>query len=159
MNRGSQGVPFRKHIPIITWKGYTPATFERNIVYVNITDDIAEFDHRGSPLLATTACAKQFKIPGNATCGPSPLDNFNGGSWDANVYFNASDLEEATLRARGFAGFSLARWRSSGHGGRSVVADPQFVDGAAGDFRLQSGSPALARGFVEWDYTSVGPDW
>ena len=40
------------------------------------------------------------------------LDNFNGGSWDSNVYFNTSDPGETDLRAKGFCGFSLVRWQS-----------------------------------------------
>ena len=30
--------PWQLHAtPVVTWKGYTPATFERNIVFVNLT--------------------------------------------------------------------------------------------------------------------------
>ena len=108
--------------------------------------------------------ATQFKVPANATCGASPLDNFNGGSWDSNVYYNVSDAEESALRERGFCGFSLLQWQTRGHGARSVVADPGFVDGGraglgGGDFQLRAGGPAQARGFVQWEYTAVGPDW
>ena len=124
MNQGNDA-PWQLHAtPIITWKGFTPATFEGNIIYVNLT--ASRFSYRGGPLLATTACAQQFKVPANATCGASPLDNFRGGSWDSNVYFNTSDLEETALREKGFCGFSLARWQGAGHGARSVVADREI---------------------------------
>ena len=149
--------PWQAHTPIITWKGYTPATFERNIVYVNLTHD-TRFDYKGGPIFGTEACAEQFKVPPNATCGASPLDNFRG-SFDSNVYFNTSDPGESTLRGFGFAGVSLARWQSVGNGRQSVVADPLFVDGDGGDFGLRAGSVALAKGFVPWDYRATGPDW
>ena len=149
--------PWQAHTPIITWKGYTPATFERNIVYVNLTHD-TRFDYKGGPIFGTEACAQQFKVPPNATCGASPLDNFRG-SFDSNVYFNTSDPGESTLRGFGFAGVSLARWQSVGNGRQSVVADPLFVDGDGGDFGLRVGSVALAKGFEPWDYRATGPDW
>lgn len=109
--------------------------------------------------MATTACAQQFKVSPNATCGDSPLDNFKGGNWSSNVYFNFSDPEEMSLRNHGFCGFSFARWQQSQLGEGSVVADPSFVDGFRGDFRLREGGPAQTRGFEQWDYRSVGPDW
>ena len=37
-----------------------------------------------------------------------------------------------------------------------VYADPLFEDAAANDFRLKSGSPALALGFEPWDYSVSG---
>ena len=162
MNIGNDA-PWQLHTtPIITWKGYTPATFSSNIIFVNLTDTASgdyNYSYRGGPVLASTACAQQFNVPPNATCGASPLDNFNGGSWDSNVYFNRSDSEEMALRERGFCGFSLEQWQSRGHGLHSVVADPAFVAGDRRDFRLRAGGPAQQRGFVQWDYKSAGPDW
>ena len=37
-----------------------------------------------------------------------------------------------------------------------VVADPCFVDPSRGDWRLQSGSPAIAQGFKQFDWTDAG---
>ena len=51
---------------------------------------------------------------------------------------------------------SWAAWRASGNDSHSVVADPMFVD-APHNFTLREGSPALARGFVQIDYASIGP--
>ena len=45
-------------------------------------------------------------------------------------------------------GGGLQQWReATGHDKSSVVADPMFVDAAAGDFRLQLNSPAWALGW------------
>jgi parallel beta-helix repeat protein len=38
----------------------------------------------------------------------------------------------------------------------SLIADPQFVNPAKGDFRLKSGSPAAKIGFIPFDLTGVG---
>ena len=39
----------------------------------------------------------------------------------------------------------------------SVVADPQFVDAARGDFRLKPDSPALKLGFEPIAFDKIGP--
>jgi len=55
-----------------------------------------------------------------------------------------------------FAGASFDDWRKKGIDGDSVVADPQFVDPANGDFTLRPGSPALKLGFIPLDLRAVG---
>ncbi|MFA5057539.1 MAG: right-handed parallel beta-helix repeat-containing protein [Opitutaceae bacterium] len=59
---------------------------------------------------------------------------------------------------------SLEEWRRFGglnHDGRSIVADPRFVDAPRHDYRLQTDSPALKLGFQPFDISACGllPDY
>jgi len=76
------------------------------------------------------------------------------GEADRNLFSSASP----TVRFR-FAGelLSLDQWRTRyGFDKTSVIADPQFVDAARGDYRVRDGSPALPLGFVNLDPAAVG---
>lgn len=87
--------------------------------------------------------------------------NLLGSSWknnrfvvDGNLYWDARHgTNVAGLR---FAGGGLEKWRARGHDGRSLIADPQFVDATNDDFRLKPGSPALRHGFQPIDTRRVG---
>ena len=48
-------------------------------------------------------------------------------------------------------------WQMDGADRHSAVADPRFVDGAKGDFRLKPDSPALKLGFKPIPYERIGP--
>ncbi|MBM3499530.1 MAG: hypothetical protein FJX74_12760 [Armatimonadetes bacterium] len=48
-------------------------------------------------------------------------------------------------------------WQALGLDRHSVIADPLFVDRAAGDYRLQPDSPALALGFEPIPIDQIGP--
>jgi hypothetical protein len=48
-------------------------------------------------------------------------------------------------------------WQALGLDRHSVIEDPQFVDRAAGDYRLKPGSPALAMGFEPIPVEKIGP--
>ena len=70
---------------------------------------------------------------------------------DRNVYY---DQRGGPIR---FAGKSFAEWQASGQDAASLIADPLFVNPAAGDFRLRKDSPALKIGFQPIDLSRVGP--
>lgn len=56
-----------------------------------------------------------------------------------------------------FDGMTFEKWQKRGRDEGSVVADPLFADAPGGNFSLAPDSPALALGFVPFDYTQVGP--
>lgn len=51
---------------------------------------------------------------------------------------------------------ALIAARENGTDKHSITGDPQFIDAAAGDFRVQSSSPALAIGFKNFPMDSFG---
>jgi len=71
--------------------------------------------------------------------------------FDGNVYFC-----EDGMTTNLFCGRSWEEWKAEGQDSRSAFADPLFADPANGDWRMASGSPARARGFVPWDWTFAG---
>ncbi len=85
-----------------------------------------------------------------------------GSSWkndrfvlDGNVYWDTRPT--AGTGAMKFGGATFEQWRARGHDGRSLIADPRFVDAAAGDFRLREDSPARALGFRPIDPAGKTP--
>ena len=76
--------------------------------------------------------------------------NDNNVKFQSNLYFDASG------QPVDFQGLTLAQRQAQGRDVDSLVADPQFVDPARGDFRLKPGSPAAAVGFRPFDYSQAG---
>ena len=76
---------------------------------------------------------------------------------DENVVFNHNLYWNAAGKVD-FNGLTLQEWQKlpGGKGKGSLVADPMFVDVAAGDFHLKPGSPAEKTGFKPFDYTKAG---
>lgn len=70
---------------------------------------------------------------------------------NANTYWNPGGIA-----TNAFNGVSWDEWRALGQDTRSQVADPLFRDAGKGDFRLKSGSPAVAAGFRPFDYSRAG---
>ena len=69
---------------------------------------------------------------------------------ESNLYFDASG------KPVDFQGLTLDQRQEKGWDRGSLIADPQFVDPDAGDFRLQPDSPAAKVGFRPFDYTRAG---
>ena len=72
---------------------------------------------------------------------------------DNNVYFNP----DGRYSFGGIKGWdTLKNWQSKGLDANTKFADPLFVDRENHDYRLKSGSPALALGFQEIDTSEIG---
>nr|MCU0983031.1 DUF5123 domain-containing protein [Pirellulaceae bacterium] len=115
-----------------------PNTFERNIVYLTQGTLLIPYGERS---LKERLAAKE------------PL-----GQWDKNVYWHTGGADRLQFYRRSFAD-----WQALGLDRNSRIADPQFADADAHDFRLQPGSPALELGFQPFDISTVGlygdPNW
>jgi hypothetical protein len=77
---------------------------------------------------------------------------------DANLFYNSGQdpkmCQWGTTRPP--ASFTWTQWRDAGFDANSVVADPLFVNPAAGDYSVQAGSPALTVGFKNFPMTGFG---
>ena len=80
--------------------------------------------------------------------------------WDYNVYFHEGGEPVTFLSGKKY---TFEQWKARGMDQHSVIADPSFVDPAAGDFSLKPDSPALKLGFKPIDISTAGPrnrkDW
>ncbi len=115
-----------------------PNTFTGNIVYMNSGEFFVPF----------TEASFKDRLSASQSLG----------TWDQNIYWHADG--PAKLR---FYGRTFAEWRKLGLDEHSQIADPQFVDPAAFDFRLKEGSAALKMGFNPIDASKAGlygdPAW
>ena len=69
---------------------------------------------------------------------------------DNNIYW---DTRTKDIR---FGDVSFADWRKSGKDVHSIIADPEFVNPSAFDFRLKRNSLVRKTGFIPFDYSSAG---
>ena len=85
--------------------------------------------------------------------------------WASNTYWASNSTVASALRTAAVwpNGTTWQQWSASVYagrtGGRSIIADPQFVDAYEGSFyffKLRPSSPALERGFVQVDPSSAG---
>lgn len=115
-----------------------PSAFRSNIVYLTQGDLLIPYGERS---LNERLAAKE-----------SP------GDWDANVYWHTGGPDALRFYRR-----TLAEWQALGLDVHSQIADPQFVDAAAHDFRLRPTSPALGRAPAPEHVASAGlygdPAW
>jgi hypothetical protein len=80
-----------------------------------------------------------------------------GGNWSNGQFRLERNLYWDEAGPPKFPGnLDLAGWQAKGFDQGSLVADPRFVDPAAGDFRLRHDSPAWQLGFEPIDTESVG---
>jgi uncharacterized protein (TIGR03437 family) len=124
-------------------------SFTNNIVYYTVSpiqrpSQWQCADNSG----AARPCAERFFFDSNLYWTPS----------GAAPVFATSDPNRPTQ----MVSHSLAEWRSLGEDAHSISQDPGFQNPSypADDFRLKSGSPAAAIGFVEldaWQADRTGP--
>ena len=85
-----------------------------------------------------------------ASWPPPAASNDDNVRLASNLYYDASG------QPVDFQGLTLAERQAKGWDLGSIVADPEFVDPQAGDFRLRPDSPATKVGFKPFDYTKAG---
>lgn len=69
---------------------------------------------------------------------------------DGNLYWLSSGGEITCF------GKSFADWQKAGHDGKSIRADPGFIDPAAGDFRFKDPAVPAKIGFMPFDASNAG---
>ncbi len=90
-----------------------------------------------------------WDAPGARLFATGPLDE-TVVRIDDNVYYAGG--HDIIFRS----GETFAEWRERGFDTHSVIADPDFVSAAAGDYSLKPGSPALNLGFDPIDTNQIG---
>lgn len=83
---------------------------------------------------------------GSCLAGPWNRINID---MDNNCYWNTTG--DVSL-----IGKTLEQWQALNRDKNSIVADPEFINPDAYDFRLNENSPTLAIGFKPFDYTQAG---
>lgn len=104
----------------------------------------------------TTACQTFFHFP---AAGEADYDERLG---PVTIQFQfQAETGQAVLSDLSLAEVTVATeweaWQMDGADRHSIVADPSFVDGTHGDFRLKPDSPALKLGFEPIPLESIGP--
>jgi hypothetical protein len=109
-----------------------PSTFRRNIVYLT---------------------QGQLMVPdfGESSLNERLAVKESPGDWDDNLYWHTAGPDTLRFFRRNFT-----EWQSVGLDQHSRVADPQFVNAPAHDFRLKRGSPAFDLGFQQFDISQAG---
>jgi hypothetical protein len=105
--------------------------FERNIFY----------SANSKPTIFVKAAGQENVLRNNLFYNPSDP------AWFSRSFFEWGDGKKMTYDSALEAGF---------HKG-SKIADPMFVNPAAGDYRLKPGSPAEAMGFEKIPFDRIGP--
>ena len=113
----------------------------------------AQVDRGGTGGFELSCHRNLFYFQEDRAIGTYGIDNSstNVCAFDHNLYWSASS------KPVWFGTKSLAEWQALGQDRNSVIADPLFVNSAAGDFGLRPDSPARQIGFAPWDMSNVGP--
>jgi len=153
---------------LYTDEGSTDIVLEDNLVYHNgsdgfhqhygkdniIRNNIFALDSDSEIRRTRIEDHTSFQLTNNIICASA--GHIFGSDWhagtvsDNNVYFSPPGAR------MDFGDMSLADRQAAGNDGKSLIADPLFVDVSKFDFTLKPGSPALALGFVPFDYQKAG---
>ena len=170
-SRGGKSGPWGLGNPAITWNGFTPANFTRNVVVVDATDAPS----RGA-WFEGRPCGGDRLPPhpaGIANCSGDLGDSFVLSDLSANLWFNRTHAAAPTSTfpggcagvsattcgpTRGCSCRSWTEWRATGQGGDGLwQVDPQL---GSGPLRLVSAPAALALGIEPLtELTRAGADW
>ena len=172
-SRGGKNGPWGLGNAAITWNGYTPATFTRNVVVVDAT----AAPSRGAWFEGRPCGADKLPSghppPGTASCSGDLGDSFANTTVSSNVWFNRTAAAENTPTfpggclgttgtscgsTHGCACRSWTEWRVAGHGGGGLwQVDPQLTDGP---LRLVAAPAVLALGIKPLtELANAGADW
>lgn len=155
-DEGSSGILFASNLVERCSSGAVFQHFGRENVFAN---NIFSFDRYGvrrgraenhTTVIVTNNIFWRTSPAAKAIDGKCD-DKFADAVFDNNLYCCTG-----AVPSRAFGGRSLDEWRAGGHDIHSSIADPKFRDPDGGDWRLDSGSPALGVGFVPWDWTFAG---
>ncbi len=96
-------------------------------------------------------------------CDGAPATSEHFSPLKARTEFHRNLYWDRSGREPSFSGATFAQWQGGGRDVDSLVADPQFFDAEAHDFRLRDTSPALGLGFQPINTSQVGlygdPAW
>lgn len=117
------------------------------------THSISSFSFHTNIILLQNASATLLYAR-NAPPGMSNMTFDNNTYWSSalppgNLTFPSNTNLDETL--------TFAQWQAVGYDAHGGVDDPQFVNAQGFDFALNTGSPAIARGFMSINISGVGP--
>ena len=158
---------------LYTDEGSSNITLENNLVYDTRTAGFRQHYGRENIIrnnilaFGKQAQAQRTKVEEHLSLSFERNIVYSGGApifidnWDdkiatrSNLYWNAVDASSLAPM--------IAKRQGAGQDVGSLVADPNFVNAAARDFRLKADSPALRTGFVPFDASLAGvhgdADW
>jgi len=123
----------------------------RNNIFADCAND-AHIRHSRPEEYFAFAFEHNIVLLGTARLFGQANGNWQDGRVDLhdNIYWKPGGV------IKNFAGKSWSQWQAMGCDTNSLVADPLFVNPAAGDWTLRPESPALQRGFVPFNWRQAG---